>query len=80
MCSSAPALLCALRTMVPLRVLWMPQTAFLRHHARFEQIVGAAGLPSFWQEYGTPDTCTADPKTYGCKTQPLGQKPQARAP
>jgi tetratricopeptide (TPR) repeat protein len=61
------------REPVPLRILWMPQTAFLRHHARFEQIVGAAGLPSFWQEYGAPDACGADPKIYGCKTRPLGQ-------
>lgn len=65
---------------VPLRMLWMPQTAFLRHHARFEQIVGTAGLPSFWQEYGTPDTCAADPKTYGCKTRTTGSKAQAREP
>jgi len=65
---------------VPLRILWMPQTAFLRRHSRFEQIVGTAGLPSFWQEYGTPDTCAAEPKTYGCKTRPLGQQAQSREP
>jgi tetratricopeptide (TPR) repeat protein len=65
---------------VPLRVLWMPQTAFLRHHARFEQIVGASGLPAFWQEYGTPDTCAADPKIYGCKTRTTGAPTQARQP
>lgn len=67
------------RESVPLRMLWMPQTAFLRRHARFEQIVGAAGLPAFWQEYGTPDACSTDPKTYGCKTRPAGaaaQKPE----
>jgi Flp pilus assembly protein TadD len=63
---------------VPLRMLWMPQTAFLRRHARFEQIVSTAGLPAFWQEYGTPDTCAADPKTYGCKTRITGA--QAREP
>jgi hypothetical protein len=57
---------------VPLRILWMPQTAFLRRHVRFEQIVGAAGLPAFWQEYGTPDTCGAEPQTYGCKTRTTG--------
>ncbi|HEY7639693.1 MAG TPA: tetratricopeptide repeat protein [Steroidobacteraceae bacterium] len=65
---------------VPLRMLWLPQTAFLRHHARFEQIVGTAGLPSFWQEYGTPDTCIAEPKTYGCKTRTTGAQAQAREP
>jgi Flp pilus assembly protein TadD len=68
------------RDPVPLRILWMPQTAFLRRHARFEQIVGTAGLPSFWQEYGTPDTCAADPRTYGCKTRPIGQQAQSREP
>jgi tetratricopeptide (TPR) repeat protein len=68
------------REPVPLRVLWMPQTAFLRRHARFEQIVGTAGLPAFWQEYGTPDTCATDPQSYGCKTRPLGERAQTREP
>jgi tetratricopeptide (TPR) repeat protein len=65
---------------VPLRMLWMPQTAFLRRHARFEQIVGTAGLPAFWQEYGPPDTCKTDPKTYGCKTRPTGKTTPEREP
>ena len=68
------------REPVPLRLLWMPQTAFLRRHARFEQIVGAAGLPAFWQEYGVPDVCGADPKTYGCKARPLAPATQNREP
>lgn len=55
---------------LPLRVLWMPQTRFLRQHARFEQIVSAAGLPAFWQEQGTPDVCAAEPALYGCKVHP----------
>jgi tetratricopeptide (TPR) repeat protein len=63
---------------LPLRMLWMPQTAYLRRHARFEQIVGATGLPAFWQEYGTPDTCAADPQTYGCRTRTPSA--QAREP
>jgi tetratricopeptide (TPR) repeat protein len=58
---------------VPLRILWMPQTAFLRRHARFEQIVSTAGLPAFWQEFGPPDACKADPKIYGCKTRATGK-------
>jgi tetratricopeptide (TPR) repeat protein len=65
---------------VPLRMLWMPQTAFLRRHARFEQIVSTAGLPAFWQEYGIPDACAADPKAYGCKARPLPQKKPSREP
>lgn len=55
---------------LPLRVLWMPQTKFLRQHARFEQIVSGAGLPAFWQEQGVPDVCAAEPALYGCKMHP----------
>jgi len=65
---------------VPLRMLWMPQTEFLRHHVRFEQIVGAAGLPAFWQEYGAPDVCKADPQIYGCKTRQLSKEKSGREP
>jgi Flp pilus assembly protein TadD len=65
---------------VPLRMLWMPQTAFLRRHARFEQIVGGAGLPAFWQEYGAPDACKADPDIYGCKTRQLSKEKSGREP
>jgi tetratricopeptide (TPR) repeat protein len=65
---------------VPLRMLWMPQTTFLRRHARFEQIVGTAGLAAFWQEYGPPDACKTEPKTYGCNTRPLGKTKPEREP
>lgn len=65
---------------VPLRMLWIPQTAFLRRHARFEQIVGTAGLPAFWQEYGAPDACKTEPQTYGCKTRPLSKEKSGREP
>ena len=54
---------------VPLRILWLPQTDFLRRHARFEQIVTAAALLPFWQEHGAPDVCTSEPQRYGCKQQ-----------
>jgi hypothetical protein len=52
---------------LPLRVLWMPQTKFLRQHPRFEQVVSGAGLPAFWQEQGVADVCVAEPALYGCK-------------
>jgi hypothetical protein len=55
---------------LPLRVLWMPQTGFLRQHSRFEQIVGAAGLTAFWQEQGRPDICAEEAALYGCKLHP----------
>ena len=50
------------REPVPLRVLWMPETSFLRRHALFHDIVDSAGLPAYWQEYGVPDVCEVDPK------------------
>ena len=67
------------RERLPLRVLWMPQTKFLRQHARFEQVVSAAGLPAFWQEQGVADVCTAEPALYGCKMHtPGAAKPKER--
>jgi hypothetical protein len=64
---------------LPLRVLWMPQTKFLRQHSRFEQVVSAAGLPAFWQEQGVADVCSAEPQLYGCKVHSATTaKPAAR--
>lgn len=61
----------------PLRVLWMPQTQFLRRHARFEGVVSEAGLPAFWQEQGVADVCIAEPALYGCKMH-ANAAPKAR--
>ncbi|WP_209005436.1 tetratricopeptide repeat protein [Steroidobacter agaridevorans] len=64
---------------LPLRVLWMPQTKFLRQHPRFEQVVSAAGLPAFWQEQGVADVCASEPQLYGCKAHSATvTKPGAR--
>ena len=52
---------------VPLRLLWLPRTDFLRQSPRFEQIVSAAGLLPFWQDHGLPDVCKNEPAVYGCK-------------
>ena len=65
---------------VPLRMLWMPQTAFLRRHARFEQIVGTAGLPAFWQEYGPPDACKAEPQTMAARRGSSANEKSGREP
>lgn len=65
---------------LPLRVLWMPQTKFLRHHARFEQVVSTAGLPAFWQEQGPPDVCADEPKLYGCQMQQTPIRPERARP
>lgn len=51
---------------VPLRVLWLPQTAFLRVQPEFEDIVSAAGLLPFWQDHGAADICAQEPAVYGC--------------
>jgi tetratricopeptide (TPR) repeat protein len=55
---------------VPLRILWLPQTAFLRQHRRFEQIVTAVDLGSYWQEHGRADICEKEPQVYGCSLRP----------
>lgn len=51
---------------VPLRVLWLPQTAFLREHNRFREIVSTVNLSSYWQDHGVPDVCATEPTRYGC--------------
>jgi hypothetical protein len=52
---------------VPLRILWLPRTDFLRRHPRFAEIIGAEGLLPFWAEHGLPDICASEPAVYGCK-------------
>jgi len=51
---------------VPLRILWLPQTDFLRRHRRFKEIVSAASLSAYWQDHGVPDVCSSEPKVAGC--------------
>jgi Tfp pilus assembly protein PilF len=51
---------------VPLRLLWLPQTEFLRKHRRFKEVVSAASLTTYWQDHGAPDICAAEPKVQGC--------------
>jgi len=52
---------------VPLRMLWLPQTAFLRTHRGFEDIISASGLQPYWQDHGPPDVCATEKEVYGCK-------------
>jgi len=59
---------------VPLRLLWLPHTEFLRRHARFAEIVDAEALPAFWQDHGLPDYCAHEPAVYGCKPRVNGVK------
>lgn len=55
---------------VPLRILWLPKTAFLRKHAGFESLVGTQALLPFWQDHGLPDICKDEPAVYGCRLKP----------
>jgi hypothetical protein len=55
---------------IPLRLLWLPQTDFLRKHRRFEQLITTVDLGSYWQEHGRPDICEQEPKIYGCSLRP----------
>jgi tetratricopeptide (TPR) repeat protein len=55
---------------VPLRMLWLPQTEFLRRHRRFREVVSAATLTTYWQDHGVPDVCIAEPKVHGCAVKP----------
>jgi tetratricopeptide (TPR) repeat protein len=58
---------------VPLRLLWLQQTGFLRTHARFEQLISASSLASFWQDHSPPDVCSSEPSVYGCKLSAKGK-------
>jgi tetratricopeptide (TPR) repeat protein len=59
---------------VPLRILWLPQTTFLRQNRRFEQLATAVDLSSYWQEQGRADICEAEPQVYGCNLRPSSVK------
>jgi tetratricopeptide (TPR) repeat protein len=59
---------------VPLQLLWLPQTAFLRKHRRFEQLVTAVDLTGYWQENGRPEICETEPQVYGCALRPSAAK------
>jgi tetratricopeptide (TPR) repeat protein len=50
----------------PLRILWLSQASFLRQHPRFDDVIAASGLTTFWQTHGAPDVCKSEPRTYGC--------------
>jgi tetratricopeptide (TPR) repeat protein len=54
----------------PLRLLWLPQTDFLRRHRRFKEVVSATSLTKYWQSHGVPDICTSEPKVAGCAVNP----------
>ena len=59
---------------MPLQLLWLPQTDFLRKHRRFEQLITTVDLGSYWQENGRPEICEQEPQTYGCSLRPSAAK------
>jgi hypothetical protein len=63
---------------VPLQLLWLPQTDFLRRNRRFEQLVTAVDLASYWQENGRPEICEKEPQIYGCSLRPSAAKAAAK--
>ena len=62
----------------PLRILWLPQADFLRQHSRFDDVIAASGLTTFWQTHGPPDVCKSEPRTYGCTLKQAPQKTTKR--
>ncbi|MET0661194.1 MAG: hypothetical protein ABW110_23905 [Steroidobacteraceae bacterium] len=51
----------------PLRVLWLPQTTNLRKHARFDDVLRASNLATFWARHGKPDVCAQEPRIAACR-------------
>jgi Tfp pilus assembly protein PilF len=56
-----------LRQAVPLRLLWLPQSAYLRDHARFHEIVDQFELDTYWGQRSPPDFCKDAPTLPGCR-------------
>lgn len=51
----------------PIRVLWLPQTANLRKHASFDDVLRASNLATFWARHGKPDVCAKEPRIVACR-------------
>jgi tetratricopeptide (TPR) repeat protein len=45
---------------VPLRLLWLDQTAFLREHPQFKALLDATAVPTYWKAEGPPDLCAKE--------------------
>jgi tetratricopeptide (TPR) repeat protein len=51
---------------VPLRVLWLPEVAYLRQHSSFDDVLRASNLGIFWAQLGRPDVCEREPQSVAC--------------
>jgi len=58
----------ARREPLPLQMLWLQQTAFLREHPRFKGLIEKLGLRQYWDEDGLPDYCGWEPAAVGCQS------------
>lgn len=51
----------------PLRMLWLPQATSLRKHPRFDDVLSASNLATFWARHGKPDVCAHEPRIVACR-------------
>jgi tetratricopeptide (TPR) repeat protein len=56
----------AQRQAVPLRLLWLPDSRYLREHPRFPDVIDQLGLRTYWNQRSRPDHCRTEPRTAGC--------------
>ncbi|HSN72426.1 MAG TPA: hypothetical protein VLT59_13010 [Steroidobacteraceae bacterium] len=54
------------RQAVPLRLLWLPGSRYLREHPRFAEVIDQLGLQTYWSQRGRPDHCRSEPAVAGC--------------
>ncbi|AMN45657.1 hypothetical protein ACG33_00755 [Steroidobacter denitrificans] len=55
------------RSYIPLRILWVPEAAFLRQSRHFDKIIVGSGIGAYWQEHGAPDICAVESALTLCK-------------
>ena len=54
------------RQAVPLRLLWLPGSRFLREHPRFAEVIDQLELRTYWNQRSRPDHCRSEPAVSGC--------------
>jgi len=54
------------RQAVPLRLLWLPDSRYLREHPRFAEVIDELGLRTYWNQRSRPDHCRSEPQVVGC--------------
>jgi tetratricopeptide (TPR) repeat protein len=64
---------------VPLRILWMPETTFLRQSRHFDKIIAGSGMGIYWQEHGAPDICAVETAHALCKPRAVSPVGRSRS-